>query len=221
ARGSLSLELGLTEKADATQVRSALVTRGNELRARGVSIRLENDREAPGGSRLKVSGAKEAADTKLVGALESAFTLANRQRAELPGWRKELEALPPRGVALESGRDAAFVGTGRGTRSDIRANLADAQKIMGLMGPRLKEVDESSAELAAAIAQAFPAPAPPPPSEPPPPEPEQKAKPRRQPSAGRAPNGAKPTARPATPSEASEAAPPKPAPGTAKPDFEP
>lgn len=217
ARGALSRKLGLTDKAETLQLRSALGTRASELRAHGLSIRVETSREAKGGSKLSVTGTKSAADAELVAAIEEAFTVAARQREGLPGWQKELEALPPRGVALESGLEAAFVGTGRGTRDEIRGNLTDAQKIMGLMGPRLKELDAASAELHSAMTQVFSPPAAaPPPAEPTVTEPDPKSKPRRPASTGRAPAAPKPVR---TPGEAPPAPPPKQ--GPAKPDFEP
>jgi hypothetical protein len=221
-RGALAQKLGVAEKAEAAALKTALTERAAELRSRGITARLESSREAPGTTTLRTSGTPSAADSELVTALEQTLAATNRIQKALPAWRTELEALPPRGVVLESGLESAFIGKGRAERNEIRENLADAQKIMGLMGPRLKELETGTDELAEALAATFPPPAPPPP-EPPAPEPEAKPKPRSGRAAGGArPAAAKPAPKPAQNDGSSEGpAPAKPAQGTAKPDFEP
>jgi hypothetical protein len=219
SRAALARRLGLTENAEIAQLRSALAQRAGELRARGFVLRAASSRDAEDGAAPK-AGTHAPQDAELIHDLESAFKITSDVRAGLPGWQKELDELPPRGVALESGLETAFIGTGRGKRSDIRANLADAQKIMGIMGPRLKELDEASGELHAALTSAFsPPPPPPPPPQPEPTDPDPKPKPRAPRSQG---------ARPAAPKPASQAesgdtgqAPRPPKQDSAKPDFEP
>jgi hypothetical protein len=167
-----------------------------------------------------VSGTKSASDTEFLAALDQAVSAVSAVGLGLPTWKKELEELAPRGLSLESNLEAAFVGTGRSKRDEIRENLTDAQKMMGLMGTRLKELEGSGAELSEAFTAAFPAPAPAPPAPPEPvaAEPDAKPKPRVR-GAGRAPS-AKAVPKPAA--ETGDAPKPsKPAPGTAKPDFEP
>jgi hypothetical protein len=219
-RATLSRRLGLAEKADPESVRSALNERASELRAHGLVVRVEKG-GADGAVALAVTGDKNPTDAELLTALEQALGAVSALRISLPAWRKELELLPARGVALESGIEAAFVGTGRGTRNEVRENLADAQKIMGLMGTRLKELDATSAELTDAFVAAFPeaTPAPPPAPEPaqaePAPKPKSKQRSR---GAGRGAS-TKPAPKPAEARD--EPKPAKPTPGPAKPDFEP
>jgi hypothetical protein len=218
ARAALAAKLGVPDKAETAALKSALAERAGELGSRGVRVRIASEKDTDGTQALRVSGTPSGSDAELVAELERALAETTRIRKQLPAWHKELELLPPRGVVLESGIESAFVGKGRAERNEIRENLADAQKIMGLMGPRLKELDTAASELADAFAAAFPAPAPPPP-EPVAPEPEVKPKPRAN-RGGARPAGGKLPAKPAQ--AAGDGEPPaKPVQGTAKPDFEP
>lgn len=219
-RTALNQRLGIPANAEAPAIKTALGERASTLRAHGLSVRVEPSRDTPGEVVLRVSGSRNATDAELLTALEQALGDVNQLRQALPGWHKQLEELPPRGVALESGIETAFVGRGRGERTEIRDNLADAQKIMGLMGPRLKALEQAGSDLVEAMTAAFPAPAPTPAPEPAPPESEPKPKARATRPGARSP-APKSAAKPAPATERSEAPPPKPAQGTAKPDFEP
>ena len=205
-RARLATALGLPPDTDATRFRGKLVDHVNALRARGVRFQYARENQ---NAVLRVSGTSAGGDAEFGGTLAGAVETVTTARRKSPGWHERLHGLPARGVTLENGIEAAFVGHSRGTRSDVRRNLTDAQQLLVLMAPRLTRIDEQTTELYDALEAALRE-APPPP----PPEPEPEAKPKA--------NGAKPKPRAPKPDDG-EAAPPPPPPkqGTAKPDFEP
>lgn len=201
-RERLATIVGLPPNADAETFRSKLVEHVNGLRARGVRFQYARENEA---AVLRVHGA--GADSDFGRALGSAVQAATSARRKSPGWHDLHDQLPPRGVALERNVEAAFFGESRGTRSDVRQNLADAQQVLALMGARLSRIDEQTNELYDALEAALREAPPPPPS-----DAEAEAKP--------PPSTPRPKARPAKPADG-DAPPPPPKQGTAKPDFEP
>ena len=204
-RTRLATAAAAPKDADAATFRTKLVEHVNGLRARGVRFQYAREKEV---AVLRVSGARPGAESDFGQALASAVQTATNARRKSPSWHERVGQLPPRGVILEQNVEAAFVGQSRGTRSDVRQNLVDAQQLLVLMGPRLTRIDEQTNELYEALEAALHE-APPPP----PPEPEAEAKP-------------KPIAKPkprASEQGGGETQPAAPAPkqGTAKPDFEP
>jgi hypothetical protein len=204
-RTRLGAAIGLPNDPDAATFRSKLVTRVNELRARGVRFEYRREKEV---AVLRVHGASPGPDHDLGQALASAVQTTTHARRKNPAWRQQHDQLPPRGVALEREVETAFAGESRGTRSDVRQNLSDAQQLLVLMGARLTRIEEQTRELYDALEAALH-------EAPPPPPPEPEAEPKPQPSAG------KPKPRPVKPAEGEAATPSPPKQGTAKPDFEP
>jgi hypothetical protein len=153
--------------------------------------------------------------------LEEALERLSELRERSPAWQRELDWLPPAGIALDGGVEAAFVSESRGARDDVHQNLADAQKLVTLMTKRKREIDENGVELEEMFVKALgekrsEAP-PPPPAEA---EPAPKPKPR---PASRKPAAARPSQAASRPAPAQGAAEPEPKPkqGNARPDFEP
>lgn len=213
SRAELARNLALEPNAESDAVRKALAAKAGELGSRGVSLAFDRGRDPGAEPRLVVSGTPGDADRPLVKTLEDSVSRLGEIRERSSAWQKELDWLPPAGVALDGGVDSAFVGQSSGTRDDIHENLADAQKVVALMSSRKKEAEESAAEFEALLAGALsPVRSDPPPA---PAEEEPKPKPRARSSGG----SARPAA--ATPSNDEQAPPPKPKQGTAKPDFEP
>jgi hypothetical protein len=204
-RTRLAAAIGLPTDSDAASFRAKLVAHVNSLRARGVRFQYTREKTV---AELQVHGADSGADRDFGQALASAVQSATSARRKSHGWRAQHDQLPPRGVVLERNVEAAFIGESRGTRSDVRQNLSDAQQLLVLMGARLTRIEEQTRELYDALEAALHESPPPPP-----PEPAPEARPQ--------PNAAKPKARPVKvpDAEAPTAAPPKQ--GTAKPDFEP
>jgi hypothetical protein len=202
-RQRLAAAVGLARDADAETFRSKLVEHVNGLRARGVRFHYAREHEA---AVLRVHGAAPGVDSDFGQALASAVRTATSARRKSPAWHERHDQLPPRGVALERQVEAAFFGESRGTRSDVRQNLTDAQQLLVLMGARLTRIDEQTNELYDALEAALREAPPPPPPE----EPETKPP----------PSTPRPKARAPKPADG-DATPPPPKQGTAKPDFEP
>jgi hypothetical protein len=211
-RGELARNLALDANADDQALRRALKTKAGEVSARGATLAVERGREPRARVRLAVMGTPASTDRELVKTLGDSLGRVGEIRERLGTWEKELEWLPPAGVALDGSVEAAFVGQSRGTRDDVHQNLVDAQKVVALMAERTKQIDAASAELEGVFVGALgenrsdtpPAPEP---------EPEPAARPRR--SARRA------EPPPAPAADETPAPAPKPKQGTAKPDFEP
>ena len=215
-RQDLARGLELEPAAGTDQLRSALKTKANEMSGRGATFIVDRGQEPGERTRLVVTGTPAEADRPLVKTLEDALSRVGELRERSGTWQKELDWLPPAGVALDGSVEAAFVRESRGTRDDVRQNLADAQKVVTLMTARKKEVDASSTEIEELFVSAFgtkKAEPPPPPAPAPAPAP----RPRPRPAAAQAPS--RPT--PAAPASDEAAPPPKPKQGTARPDFEP
>jgi hypothetical protein len=216
----LAVRLGLSPEVAPPDLRAALTEKVRSFANHGISLRLERD--VGGGMQLKQSGTAKGADAALLATLGQAVTAIDAVRDGITRWQRELDTLPPRGIELDRGVDQAFHLEGRGKRSEVHENLADAQKVMGLMRSIVKDADARSAQLSEAVIGVLGASAAPPP--PPPPEPEPAAEPaeKARPRAA-APRRPAPGPRPASRSGGDEAPPPAPKPvqGTAKPDFEP
>jgi hypothetical protein len=211
-RQAIARGVELPPTADTQALRAALTTKANEMGRRGANLSVDHGREPGAHSRLKVTGTPPEADRPLVKELEDVLARLGEVRDRSVSWQKELEWLPPTGVALDGSVEAAFVGRSKWTRDEVHQNLADAQKVVALMPTRIKEIDQQGDEIEELFVGAFGETK----AEPPPPEPP-KSKPRPAP---------RPRANEAPPSPAqasSETAPsaPKPKHGTAKPDFEP
>lgn len=206
-RARLATAVGVPKDADPTAFRAKLVEHVNGLRARGVRFQYARENEI---AVLRVSGARPGAETDFGQALASAVQTTTQSRRQSPSWHQRVDDLPPRAVSLERNIEAAFVGQSRGTRSDVRQNLADAQQLLALMTPRLTRIDEQTNELYDALEATL--------HEAPPPAPPEVE--------GEAEAKSKPVAKPRPrvnkqeEGEAPAAAPP-PKQGTAKPDFEP
>jgi hypothetical protein len=212
-RQDLARGLELQPAAEMDQVRSALEAKASELSGRGATFVVDRGREPGERTRLVVTGTPAEADRPLVKTLEDVLARVGELRERSGTWQKELDWLPPAGVALDGSVEAAFVRESRGTRDDVRQNLADAQKVVTLMTARKKEVDASGAEIEELFVSAFgtkkaePAP-------PPDPAPAPRPRPAPRPAAAAPP-------RPAAPASDEPAPAPKPKQGTARPDFEP
>jgi hypothetical protein len=217
----LSARLGLAPNPAPPDLRTALADRLKSLGVKGVTLRLE--REVGGGVYLKQSGTAEGTDAALLAVLGQAVTAIDALRDRVGPWQRDLDMLPPRGIELDRSVDEAFRLEGRGKRGTVHDNLADAQKVMGMMRSLLKDADARSAELSEAVLGVLGTSAPPP--EPADPEPEAEADPKPRPHAAppRRSGPAAPRAAPAPkPAGGADAPPaPKPVQGTAKPDFEP
>lgn len=204
-RTRLAAAIGLPNDPDAATFRSKLVTRVDELRARGVRFEYRREKEV---AVLRVHGASPGPDHDFGQALASAVQTTTNARRKNPAWRGQHDQLPPRGVALERQVETTLAGESRGTRSDVRQNLTDAQQLLVLMGARLTRIEEQTRELYDALEAALH-------EAPPPPPPEPEAEPKPQLNAGKP----KPRSVKAAEGEAPTPSPPKQ--GTAKPDFEP
>lgn len=222
-RGDLARELELAPGSATDAMRAPLTTKAATVAARGAKLEVAQGGESKSGPRLVVSGTPAEADRAFVKTLEGALERLGELRERSPVWQRELEWLPPAGIALDGGIEAAFVSESRGTRDDVHQNLADAQKLVTLMTTRKREIDASGAELEEMFVKALGMKR----SEAPPPpvteaEPATKPKPKsrsthRKPAAGGSPQAA---SKPASAGEATTPA-PKPKQGSAKPDFEP
>lgn len=220
-RGDLSRELELTPAATTDELRTALATKAEAVGARGATLRVAQGGASGGGPSLAVSGTPAEADRQFVTTLEEALERLGELRQRSPAWQRELEWLPPAGIALDGSVEAAFVSESRGTRDDVHLNLADAQKLVNLMATRKREIDTNATELEAMFVKALgekrsEAPPPPPPDA----EPAPKAKPRHAPRKSAPASPPQAASRPAPEKEAAEPA-PKPKQGSARPDFEP
>lgn len=220
SRAAIAVRLGLSAGADDALLRSRLQERDAELKTRNVRVKLERSSSSGVPPALAVSGEQNPADAELTRALTQSFAQAAGLEARLPHFQRELDELPAEALALEQRVQEAFVGKSPGTHTEVRQNLADAQKVMGLMGPRLKQLEVATRELLSVFDAAFAEAAPPPPppaetteAEPPP----EKKRSRPKPSKGAA---RPPAAKPIRETEPSAPARPK-AQGPAKPDFEP
>jgi hypothetical protein len=217
----LSAKLGLAASAAPADLRTALAERVKAFASQGVSLRLERD--VGGGMQLKQSGSPKEADKALLTTLGQSVTAIDAVRDRIGSWERDLDQLPPRGIELDRRVDEVFHLEGRGKRSEVHENLADAQKVMGMMRSLVKDADARSTQLSEAVIGVLGASAPPPP---PPPEPEPEAEPDPKPRSRAAPpprrNGPAPS-RPAPKAGGDDAPPPPPKPvqGPAKPDFEP
>jgi hypothetical protein len=218
-RGDLARELEVTPSSASDALRAALTTKAATVAARGATLHVVQGRESGEGLRLAVSGTPAEADRPFVKTLDEAIERLAEVRERSPAWQRELDWLPPAGIALDGGVEAAFVSESRATRDEVRDNLADAQKLVTLMTTRKREIDANGAELeqmfASALGEKRSEPLPPPPQDA---EPEKKPKPRPAPRKPSAPPQA--AASPARASEATEPA-AKPKQGSARPDFEP
>jgi hypothetical protein len=220
----LSVKLGLTPTAAPPELRAALTEKLRSLGGKGITLRLERD--VGGGVYIKQNGTATGADAAFLETLGQAVAAIDSVRDRIGPWQRDLDSLPPRGIELDRRVDEVFRLEGRGKRGTVHENLADAQKVMGMMRSLLKDADARSTELAEAVIGVLGASAPPPPSpsesEPEPEaDPEVKSRPRAAPTRRSGPAAAP---RPApTPKPASGDGPPAPKPvqGTAKPDFEP
>jgi hypothetical protein len=219
-RGDLARELELAPGSATDAVGAALTTKAEAVGARGAKLEVVRGRDSDTGPRLAVSGTPAETDRPFVKTLEEALERLSALRERFPAWQRELDWLPPAGIALDGGVEAAFVSESRGERDDVHQNLADAQKLVTLMTKRKREIDENAGELEEMFVKALgekrsEAP-PPPPAEA---EPAPKPKPR---PASRKP-AASPSRAPSRPASAGGAAEPEPKPkqGNARPDFEP
>jgi hypothetical protein len=211
-RQDLAKSVALEPAAGTDQIRSALGTKATEMSGRGAAIAVDRAREPGERTQLAITGMPAQADRPLVKALEDVLARLGELRERSGPWQKELDWLPPAGVALDGSVEAAFVGRSRATRDEVHENLTDAQKVVALMAARKKEIEANSAEIEELFVSAFgakksePAPAP---AAPPAPKPRPRAAPAPRPAAAPAPESDGPA--PAT----------KPKQGTARPDFEP
>jgi hypothetical protein len=220
----LAQKLGLARNAAPPDLRAALTERVKGFASHGVLLRLERD--VGGGMQLKQSGSVKDADTELLSILGQAVTAIDAVRDRIGSWQRDLDQLPPKGIELDRGVDEIFRLEGRGKRSEVHENLADAQKVMGLMRSLLKDADARSGQLSEAVIGvlgASAAPPPPPPDPEPEAETEAKPRPRAAPAPRRGAPAPAPRPAPAPKAGGDDAPPPapKPAQGTAKPDFEP
>jgi hypothetical protein len=218
----LSVKLGLAQTAAPPDLRAALAEKLRSFGAKGITLRLERD--VGGGVYLKQNGTATGADAALLATLGQAVMAIDTVRDRIGPWQRELDTLPPRGIELDRRVDEVFRLEGRGKRGTVHENLADAQKVMGMMRSLLKDADARSAELSEAVIGVLGASAPPPPPPPEPepePEPEPKSRSRAAPTRRSGPAAA-PRSAPAPKATSGDAPPaPKPVQGTAKPDFEP
>jgi hypothetical protein len=215
----LGAKLGLAKGAAPPDLRAALAERVKAFGAHGISLRLERD--VGGGMQLKQTGSATGADAELLVTLGQAVTAIDAVRDRVGSWTRDLDRLPAKGIELDRSVDEAFRLEGRGKRGEVHDNLADAQKVMGLMRSLASDADARSAQLSEAVIGVLGASAPPPP---PPPDPEPEAEPETKPRPRAAPpRRSAPAAgsRPAPKSGGDDAPPPPPKQGTAKPDFEP
>jgi hypothetical protein len=218
----LSAKLGLAAGATPADLRAALAEKTRSFGSKGIHLRLERD--VGGGMQLKHGGTASGADAALLATLGRAVTAIDAVRDRIGPWQRDLDTLPPRGIELDRGVDEVFRLEGRGKRGTVHDNLADAQKVMGLMRSLLKDADARSEQLSESVLGVLGA-STPPPSPPPEPEPEtepdQKPRPR---AASPRRDGPRAAPRQAPkPASGGDAPPPAPKPvqGTAKPDFEP
>jgi hypothetical protein len=218
----LGQKLGLSANASPPDLRAALTERMKALASHGVVLRLERD--VGGGMQLKQSGRVKDADAPLLSTLGQAVTTLDAVRDRIGAWQRDLDQLPPEGIELDRGVDETFRLEGRGKRSEVHENLADAQKVMGLMRSLVKDADARSAQLSEAVIGvlgASAAPPPPPPDPEPEAEPEAKPRPRAAPPPRRSAPAPRPAPGPKAGGGEAPPPPPKPVQGTAKPDFEP
>jgi len=229
------LEVGL----DAEELKEAVTKKATELGTRQLKLAVvpPTDPEKP--FTLRVTGTPSGPDAELEKQLEETLAKVSEWKLVIGGWQKLLDELPGREVALEGSLDAAFVGTSPGTRAEIKNNLTDGQKIIGILVGRAKDAEHSNSELldalTASLGEASSADKPSEHAATPPPAADKKPsrrsapapKPRPSKAAETKPAPPAPKAAPA-PKPAPHAAehsevppPPKPTQGTAKPDFEP
>jgi hypothetical protein len=213
----LTSKLGLARGAPPRDLRVALAEKAKSFGSKGVTLRLERD--VGGGMQLRRAGTVTDADAALLDTLGRAVTAIDAVRDGIGRWQRDLDTLPPRGIELDRGVDEAFWLEGRGKRSEVHENLADAQKVMGLMRSIVKDADTRSDQLSEVIVDVLGESVAPPP--PPPSEPEPEAEPADKPRPRAAPPRRPPSSGPKPAADAPTAPPPKPAQGTAKPDFEP
>jgi hypothetical protein len=217
AKTALGERLGLDKDAGLQALRAALAERLSALSSRGVTLKLERD--VGGRSKLATTGSPSPQDAEFTEALAQTVDAVSLVRTKVGDWTRDLDRLPTRGLELEQNVDATFRLSGFGKNDEVRENLADAQKVMALMRPLLKDVDTQSMELSDVVNGVLGASAAPPP----PPEPEPAAEPEPPKPTRRASPPRRAAPPPAPPPKEADAPkpPPKPAAGPAKPDFEP
>jgi hypothetical protein len=213
ARSDAARSVALEPAAKDDALRKALKAKAGDVSARGATLLVDRRREKAR-LELTVLGTPASADRELVKTFSASVARVGDVREKLDAWKRELEWLPPSAVELDGKVEAAFVGRSRATRNDVHENLADAQKLIALMGERLKEIEATSTGLEELFVSAFGESRHEPPPSPEPSSPPEKPKPRPAPRA-EARRNESPQA------DDAPVASPKPKQGTARPDFEP
>jgi hypothetical protein len=142
-----SLETGL----DADEIKAALTKKTTELAKNQIKLTIVRPTNPEKPLSLRVTGTPTGPDAELQKLLDQTLTKVSELKLVIGGWQKLLDELPGREVALEGSVNAAFVGTSPGTRADIKNNLSDGQKIIGILVGRAKDAERSNTELLDAL----------------------------------------------------------------------
>ena len=206
------LARGLGAKSDkAKQLSPLLKQRAAELEQQGVKVVV-----TPGKSpAVEVTGEVPENQRKFLDALRSSTAKLTSVAAATKG-NEAVDRLRTRVSELDRQTDSAFQSEGSGKRSEVKANLTDAQKLLVLIADSRKQLAQSSGELLHELEQTF---APPPP--PPPAAEEEEPKPKKAKKRSSARRGPAPAPKPASAPAPAPAPKPAPKPAAPKADFEP
>jgi hypothetical protein len=140
---------------DAEEIKKALSRHASDLGGHQVKLVVQRPASADKPMSLRVTGNPSGDDAAFVKSVEDSLGKAADLKLTIDAWQKELDELPQQGSSLEAGVDAAFVGASPGTRTDVKNNLSDGQKIIVLLVSRSKEAESSNTELLDAIVGAL------------------------------------------------------------------
>ncbi|HEV8548123.1 MAG TPA: hypothetical protein VGQ57_03825, partial [Polyangiaceae bacterium] len=140
---------------DPSDIRGALAKRASELKERGVRYTIGRPPSPDKPPSLLVTGNPTGKDFELKGFLEGALKGAGELKVDLTAWQKELDELSARESTLEGNLAEAFANRSESQRTEVKNNLADAQKIISLLGERTHDLDVATTDFLKALTTAL------------------------------------------------------------------
>jgi hypothetical protein len=160
ARSKLADSVVLPKTSSDSVLAAQVKVELERLNKRGVAVRVEFKRSLPAtaeGTRAVFTPASKpnAADTKLVEALESSVTTALQVSTSMRAAREELPKLCAKAEQLEASLDANFPNRFGSRRAEVIANLRDAERVLALMIARADETGKPADHLVAELSVAL------------------------------------------------------------------
>lgn len=155
----LARALGLPDSASDTDLLQRLRAQALDWARAGTHVRLDLDAPEQPGTTIAVvrSNAQPNADREapLIKAVEGSATALLASSAEMKRAEEALARLAQDRTALAARVDVAFEGSGYGKQRDVKRNLADAERLIGLMSARAIEVREVDERFLAGLGEAL------------------------------------------------------------------